>query len=93
MTSEEYKWTINLVKERYHLLKLSFQQAEKVYEFEKEKDFSSPKYFLSAWEEYDYMFDTFHKFSMKSSLRNFSCGIMKTLKNINSILSKETKSN
>jgi hypothetical protein len=47
MTSEDYKQTINFVRDRYHQFKLSFEQAEKVYDFEKVNDLPSEKYFFS----------------------------------------------
>ena len=71
MTSEEYKWTINLVKDRYHQFKLSFKQAEKVYHFEQEKDLHSEEYSFSVWEEYDYMLDNFQKILNEKQLKKF----------------------
>jgi hypothetical protein len=61
MTPEEYNWIIDLVKERHHQFKLSFEQAEQVYQFEKEKDLHSDEYLFSFWEEEDYVLDNFQK--------------------------------
>ncbi|PZR30005.1 MAG: hypothetical protein DI535_00445 [Citrobacter freundii] len=54
MTPEAYNWYINLVKDRYHQLDLSFEQAEKIYHYQEEKDIYSDKHFFSVWEEWDY---------------------------------------
>ena len=61
MTSEEYQWHINLVKDRNHSLDLTFEQAEQVYKFEEDKSTYSEKYFFSAWEEWDYELSAFKK--------------------------------
>lgn len=79
MTPEEYKWTINLVRDRYHQFKLSFEQAEKIYEFEKIKDLHSNKYFFSTWEEEDFTLDNFQKILDDKHLKNLLLGKTKIL--------------
>ena len=59
MTPEEYQWHINLVKDRHYALNLTFEQAEKVYKYEQDKDTYSDKHFFSSWEEWDYELTTF----------------------------------
>jgi hypothetical protein len=59
MTRDEYKWNINLVKDRHPTLNLTFEQAEKVYRYEQEKDIYSDKHYFSVWEEWDYELTTF----------------------------------
>ncbi len=71
MTPEEYKWTINLVRDRYHQFKLSFEQAEKIFEFEKTLDLHSTKYFFSTWEEEDFILDNFRKILNEKQLKKF----------------------
>lgn len=71
MTLEEYKTTINFVRDRYYQLKLSFEQAERVYEFEKINDLPSEKYFFSAWEEFDFMLDNFQKILNEKQLKKY----------------------
>lgn len=71
MTPEDYKWTIRLVKDRHHQFKLTFEQAEKVYQFEKEKDLYSSEHYFSVWEEYDYMLDNYQKFLNEKQLKKF----------------------
>lgn len=61
MTPEEYQLLVNFVKDRYHTLNLTFEQAEKVYKYEQEKDTYSDKYFFSAWEEWDYELSAFRQ--------------------------------
>lgn len=80
MTPEEYKWTINLVRDRHHQFKLTFEQAEKVYLFEKEKDLYSNEYFFSTWEEYDYMLDNFQKILIGKQLKKFSAWLKEAIK-------------
>lgn len=62
MTPEDYKWHINLVKERYHALNLTFEQAEQVYKFEEDKSIYSEKHYFSTWEEWDYELLTLRKY-------------------------------
>lgn len=55
MTSESYNWQVNLVKERFHYLKLTFEQAEQLFAFEKEdENLTITNNSLSEWEEMDY---------------------------------------
>lgn len=62
MTSEEYQWHINLVKDRNHALNLTFEQAEEVYKYEQDKDIGSEKLYFSTWEEWDYELSSFKKY-------------------------------
>jgi hypothetical protein len=71
MTPEEYKWTIDLVKDRHHQFKLTFEQAEKVYQFEQEKGLHSIEHYFSTWEEYDYTLDNFQKILNEKQLKKF----------------------
>jgi len=59
MTREEYQVHINWVKDRYPELNLTFEQAEKVFKYVKDKDTYSDKHYFSAWEEWDYELSTF----------------------------------
>ncbi len=63
MNPEVYQWEVNIVKDRYYSLDLSFEQAEQVYRFEKERDIYVEDYseghHFSHWEEQDYALDNF----------------------------------
>lgn len=59
MSTEEYKWNIELVMERYSVLKLKFLQAEEVYRYERENRDLSNKFYFSFWEERDFESTTF----------------------------------
>lgn len=54
MTPEEYQWHIKLARSRYQYLNLTYEQAEKIYKYEQERDTYSDKHFFSDWEEWDY---------------------------------------
>lgn len=71
MTPEEYKWAINLVKERYYQFKLTLKQAERVFQFEQDKFLPSGEHYFSSWEEYDYMLDNFQKVLDEKQLKKF----------------------
>ncbi|MDJ1478863.1 hypothetical protein QNI16_00120 [Cytophagaceae bacterium YF14B1] len=57
MNKREYKGIIHSVQDRYNSLKLTFEQAERVYLFEQAKDPHKDEYF-SFWEEMDFQMDT-----------------------------------
>lgn len=61
MTPEDYKWNINLVKDRNYALNLTFEQAEEVFKFEQSKSSYSEKFYFSTWEELDYELSTFYE--------------------------------
>ena len=72
MKSEENKNAINFVRQRYHQLNLSIEQAEKVYQFEKLKDIHLTKYSFSTWEEEDFMLDNFQKILDEKQLKKIT---------------------
>lgn len=72
MTPEEYQWYIKVVQDRHHEYRLSFEQAEKIYSFEKEKEFYSREYLFSVWEEYDYALDTYKQVLTEKQFKKFS---------------------
>ena len=69
MTPDEKEWQINLVKDRYHRLDLTFEQAEKIYQFEQERDIHSEKHYFSSWEEFDYELSTFRQILTTEQLK------------------------
>lgn len=71
MTSEEYQWYVNLVRDRYQYLNLTYEQAEKVYKYEQDKDTYSDKHYFSAWEEWDYEFMTFEEILNDEQFKNY----------------------
>lgn len=56
---DEHQWSVNLVRERYEYLSLTYEQAEKIYKYEQEKDTYSGKHFFSQWEEWDFELTAF----------------------------------
>jgi hypothetical protein len=54
MTLKEYQWYISLVQDRHQYLHLSFEQAEKIFRYEKDRDNFSYKHHLTVWEEWEY---------------------------------------
>lgn len=58
MTSA-HKWHVELVQGRYQQYNLSFEQAEKVYQFELDRDAPSDKHFFTQWELWDFELVTF----------------------------------
>ncbi len=50
---------LNWVKDRYHSLNLTFEQAEKIYYYEQDKNHYSSKHYFSNWEEWDYELTVF----------------------------------
>ena len=91
MTPEEYKWTINLVKDRHDQFKLTFEQAEKVYQFEKDKDLHSSEHYFSTWEEYDYMLDNFQKILNEKQLKKFFAWLNDNIKKHEEFLIKSDR--
>jgi hypothetical protein len=61
MTTEEYQWHIKIVKGRFEYLNLSFEQAEKIFKYEQDKDTYSDSHFFSVWEEFDYEYSVFRE--------------------------------
>jgi hypothetical protein len=61
MTTEEYQWHIKIVKGRYEYLDLSFEQAEKVFKYEQDRDTYSDSHYFSVWEEFDYEYSAFRE--------------------------------
>jgi len=71
MTPEEYQWYVNLVRDRNQYLNLTFEQAERVYKYEQDKDTYSEKHFFSVWEEWDYELTTFREILHDDQLKNY----------------------
>lgn len=70
MSEEEYKYHINLTQSRYQHLNLSFEQAEKVFKFENEKDsYIGLEY--STWEEWDFELTFFSAILSSEQLKNY----------------------
>jgi len=59
--SEDYQWSVNLVRDRYAYLNLTFEQAELIYKYELERDTNSDKYYFSQWEEWDFELTSFQE--------------------------------
>ncbi|KIC94359.1 hypothetical protein [Flavihumibacter solisilvae] len=76
MISENYPLFVGLVQDRFHYLNLSFEQAEKVYQYEQDKESYSGEKGFTDWEERDYertiMMEilTAEQFSSYETIRN-----------------------
>ena len=68
MTSEEFE-NINFIKDRYHWLNLTFEQAEQLYPFERDRYKHSDKRYFSDWETYDYELSTFRQILTADQLK------------------------
>ncbi len=69
MISEQYQIQIDLVRARHQYLDLTLQQAEKVCQFEQNRDIYNAKHFFSVWEEWDYELSTFREVLTDSQFR------------------------
>lgn len=69
MAPDEYQWYVKLVQDRHQYLSLTYEQAEKIYRFEQDKDIYSNKHFFSFWEERDYELATFSEILNDEQLR------------------------
>ena len=61
MTSEELEGDVKRIQNQYQNLNLTFEQAEKIYRFERSKAIYSDKHYFSQWEEWDYESTTFRE--------------------------------
>ncbi|HEX8356542.1 MAG TPA: hypothetical protein VF610_03990 [Segetibacter sp.] len=62
MLPDEYQWYVNLVRNRYEYLNLTYEQAEEIHKYQQDKDTYSNKHFFSFWEEQDYELTIFTAF-------------------------------
>lgn len=69
MTSQEYKWHIGTIQDRYHFLNPDFQQAEKIYNYELMKDSFNGS--LSPWEAWDYEITVFSDILSEQQLADY----------------------
>jgi hypothetical protein len=65
MNFDEYRWEIDLIKERYASLQLNDEQAWQVHLFEEGKMAFTGLHFFSDWEEWDYERSVFEKILSK----------------------------
>lgn len=61
---------------------LTFEQAERVYLFEREKDGDSAGQYFSYWEEHEYEMDSFAKILNSSQFDEFKTARLKSLKEL-----------
>lgn len=80
MTEKEYQWHINLVKQRYPALNLTFEQAEQVYRYEQETRTYSLKHSFSVWEEWDYELTTFRQILDTDQIRIYENNLAESVK-------------
>ena len=91
MTNEEYQWHINLIKDRYNALNLTFEQAEKIYTYEKDKDIFSEKSIFSAWEEWDYELTIFRDILNAEQFNNYEVSLKEIIKHYEQTLIQQDK--
>ena len=77
MTPDEYQWYVKLVQDRHQSLNLTYEQAEKIYRFEQDKDIHSNKHFFSFWEERDCELATFGEILNDEQLRIYKTSFKK----------------
>ena len=70
-TQDEYQWSVNLVRDRYAYLSLTFEQAELIYKYELERDTNSDKYYFSQWEEWDFELTSFQEILAGEQLNGY----------------------
>lgn len=61
MDAKEYRWHVVQVRSRYEYLKLSFEQAEQVYNMEQVLDEPAPKEYFTEWERLDFELATMRR--------------------------------
>ena len=93
MTPDEYKWYINLVKERYHTLDLTFEQAEKVYRYEQDKEIYSDKHYFSVWEEWDYERTIFKQILNDEQFKTYETNLNESIQQYGQRLIEQDKEN
>jgi hypothetical protein len=72
MNRQEYEWSIKMVRERYQQYHLSFEQAERVFRYEEERDnVYAGRYSFSAWEEWDYEMSVFREILAPDQLSKY----------------------
>lgn len=92
MNSEEYNWFVNLVKDRHNELDLSFEQAEKIYQYEQIKGAYSDKHYFSVWEEWDYEWTTFKEILYPNQLNKYEQFLSENSKrHIQNLIEDDTK--
>jgi len=92
MTPED-QWHINSVKDNYHTLNLSFEQAEQIYKFEEDNRNYSEKYHFSTWEESDYELSTFRKILHPEQFTIFEQSVKETIENYQQSLIEQDEKN
>jgi len=80
MTPENYQWLVNLVRDRYQYLNLTYEQAEKVYKYEQERDTYSEKHYFSAWEEWDYELTVFNEILNDVQFKDYKTWLNENIK-------------
>lgn len=80
MTPEEYEWYLNLIKERHQYLNLTSEQAQQIYDYEKDKNLYSKKHYLSTWEEWDYESFTFKKILSEQQFKDYLVNLSDDIK-------------
>jgi len=80
MKPQAKNWHIKLVKDRYHWLKLTLQQAEQIYNYEQELNTYSEKFYFSEWEEWDYELTVFRRILNSQQLKVFEVHLQEKIK-------------
>ena len=79
MAPEEYQWHIKLVVARHESLNLTYEQAEKVFAYEQEKDTYSNKYFFTLWEDADYEYSAFREILSEEQFKIYEIELRKRI--------------
>ncbi|RPD43408.1 hypothetical protein [Paracnuella aquatica] len=79
MTHTEQRWHVDLVRDRYQYLNLSYEQAEKVHMFEQDKDIYSDKHYFTAWEEWDFEATAFQDILNEEQFATYNAVLNETI--------------
>jgi hypothetical protein len=80
MLPDEYQWYVNLVRDRYEYLNLTYEQAEEIHKYQQDKDTYSNKHFFSFWEEQDYELTIFTGILNQEQLKSYEAFLKENIK-------------
>jgi hypothetical protein len=88
-TTEDYNSQIGYVIDRNYSLKLTFEQAEKIYKYEQENSVHSYKHYFSEWETWDYESTVFREILTDEQFKKYEKSLKKIIKRYEASLIEE----